>query len=62
MSSTDLCPNCLAATTALMEISRELRVVDYWRCETCGHVWTTHKDTAVVVHHVTPLRNLHLGR
>jgi len=30
-------------------------LVNSYRCERCGHVWTTTKDGTAIVKHVTPL-------
>ncbi len=30
-------------------------VVNYYRCQACGHVWTTDKKTNEIVSHITPL-------
>ena len=37
-----------------MEMSEHM-YVNYYRCETCKHIWTTDKETHTLIHHVTPL-------
>ena len=49
------CPACDKATPRLLDDSRRLAEVNYFRCEACGHVWTTNRYDGRVVHHVTPL-------
>ena len=49
------CPNCGAADSKRrLDFSDESRV-DYYRCESCGHVWTTSKEDSDPIYHVTPL-------
>ena len=48
------CPNCSAGSPRELEASR-FAVVNYYRCNECGHVWTTDKKTNEILSHVTPL-------
>ena len=48
------CPNCQTSTSRAMEMSEHM-YVNYYRCETCKHIWTTDKETHTLIHHVTPL-------
>ena len=49
------CPNCTAVTSRwLFEMSAAAKM-NWYRCEDCGHVWTTNKKTNEVSGHVTPL-------
>jgi hypothetical protein len=53
-----LCPECETHTTRqLMSLSID-SLVDYYRCDDCGHVFTTRKSTTDLLDHVTfdPLR------
>ena len=47
------CPACSKAAARLLDESSKYAVVNYCRCEACGHVWTTNRDNGSVVHHVT---------
>ena len=47
------CPACQTFTSPVL--LRDARV-DYYRCDQCGHVWTTTKDGTATVRHVTPLK------
>ena len=38
----------------LLNVSQDA-VVNYHRCRVCGHVWTTTKDDAIILKHVTTL-------
>ena len=49
------CPACDKPTARLLDDASKLAVVNYYRCEGCGHVWTTHRDNGHILHHVTPL-------
>jgi len=50
------CPNCGAETKRLLDFtSLASTEVNYYRCDTCGHVWTTKKDDSEPLRHVTPL-------
>jgi hypothetical protein len=49
------CPNCHATVARELKPPSDFAHVNYYRCERCGHVWTTTKDGARIVHHVTPL-------
>ena len=49
------CPACDTATARLLQDSSKLAWVNYYRCERCGHTWTTDKTTGVILNHVTPL-------
>ena len=50
------CPQCLKNTaTKLRGISRDA-YVDYYRCDRCGHVWTTEKGSDRPVSDITDAR------
>ena len=38
-----ICPKC-QAQGRLLEAASQDAVVEYYRCNTCGHVWTRDKD------------------
>src|SRR5262245_2454621 len=48
------CPACGRPTPRLLEEVSRHAIVKYYRCDSCGHVWTVHNTTGAV-HHVTPL-------
>ena len=51
------CPACGVETPRVIEAPTLFSLVNYYRCEHCGHVWTTDKnDHTKLIHHVTPLR------
>ena len=50
-----LCPACDKPTARPLHDASKLAYVNYYRCEGCGHVWTTSRYDEQVVHHVTPL-------
>jgi transposase-like protein len=53
-----MCPRCLKnAARKLRGISRDA-FVDYYRCDGCGHVWTTKKGADTLVNNVTDARVL----
>ena len=52
---TQPCPACHGPTTRRLDGASEDAYVNYYRCERCGHVWTTSKDDGSIVHHITPL-------
>ena len=49
------CPNCKADTPRELQASN-FATVNYYRCDECGHVWTTDKRTNAILEHITPLR------
>ena len=51
------CPQCDNRSPRLLETLSLTAKVDYYRCDGCGHVWTTRKGTPDTVHHVTPFKN-----
>jgi len=38
------CPLCLVAEAKFLPASSEAAVVNYYRCASCGHVWTVPKS------------------
>ena len=49
------CPACDLAKTLFLEGPSTDAHVYYFRCPRCGHVWTTDRDNAGFIRHVTPL-------
>ena len=49
------CPACSVASPQWLESTSKLADVNYYRCQGCGHVWTTNRDNGAILHHVTPL-------
>jgi hypothetical protein len=49
------CPACGRTTPKLQDDFIKYALVNYYRCEGCGHVWTTDRVTGAIVKHVTPL-------
>jgi hypothetical protein len=49
------CPSCDKPTPRLLDAPTQFAEVNYYRCDHCGHVWTTDKLTGNLLHHVTPL-------
>ena len=37
------CPHCQATDCRLLAFNSAISYVDYFRCPTCGHVWTEPK-------------------
>ena len=50
------CPNCGAIVARALDAASQDAHVNYYRCQSCGHIWTTTKDGSAIVRHVTPLR------
>jgi uncharacterized Zn finger protein len=51
---TTACPVCRAPAPRLLSVLSELSAaVNYYRCESCGHVWTVTKDGTRIVTTVT---------
>ena len=50
------CPACNTVTPKLLDETSKGAYVNYYRCGSCGHVWTTTKDGSEIVQHVTPLK------
>jgi hypothetical protein len=50
-----LCPTCEKPTQRKLDGPSDFATVNYYRCEGCGHVWTTSKKDGSIVTHVTPL-------
>jgi len=48
------CPRCGELTSRRLDMPVNA-LVNYYRCATCGHVWTTDPKTDEVVTHITPL-------
>jgi hypothetical protein len=52
----DLCPKCLKPEPKWLESTSAMAVVNYYRCDGCGHVWHIPKaepdarPTSVTVH------------
>src|SRR4029453_7395290 len=38
------CPQCARMAVRKRDASSEYAIVNYYRCDLCGHVWTTLKD------------------
>ena len=53
--SSKRCPDCSWAHPRLLESSR-LTAVDNYCCASCGHVWTSDKETGAFLQHVTTPR------
>jgi Zn ribbon nucleic-acid-binding protein len=51
-ASPAFCPHCQIPSPKLMDMSRECSV-DYYRCESCSHVWTVDRVTGQFIQHVT---------
>jgi uncharacterized Zn finger protein len=51
------CPGCHTTTTRWLEGSSDGSIVDYYRCDTCGQVWTVSK-----VHPQAPPKTVVRGR
>ena len=49
------CPSCSRPANLVNGVNTD-RFDDFYRCETCGHVWTTAKDETTTLLHVTPLK------
>jgi hypothetical protein len=49
------CPSCYRPAKLVNGVSTG-RFVDFYRCEDCGHVWTTNKDGTTTLLHITPLK------
>ncbi len=47
------CPSCGVETPRKLDAVSDHAHVNYYRCPACGHVWTTTKDGAVILSHVT---------
>ena len=46
------CPVC-GGERRLLKASTDLASVKYYRCDACGHVWTTKKGNSDMITHVT---------
>jgi len=53
------CPNCGTMTPRRLAHSSDGANVNYYKCASCGHVWTVDKRNPDVVRHVTPLEDAH---
>jgi len=42
--ATQSCPKCDAPNQSLLESASKHAYVNYYRCPTCGHIWTLPKD------------------
>ena len=49
------CPSCYRPAELVNGVNTD-RFDDFYRCEACGHVWTTSKDGTITLRHVTPLK------
>jgi uncharacterized Zn finger protein len=49
------CPACHEQTPRHLDETSKQAVVHYYRCLSCGHVWTVNKDNPSIVANVTPL-------
>jgi len=47
-----LCPNCQTQGRLLDHVSKDT-VVEYYRCETCSHIWTHDKVNHTITRNVT---------
>jgi hypothetical protein len=47
------CPQCRALAPRLLEEPSKDAIVWYYRCTSCGHVWTVSKDGKETVRDVT---------
>jgi hypothetical protein len=49
------CPQC-----ASLDIDRQgtavYSLIDYYRCQFCGHVWSVNRTTGETIQHVPPLK------
>lgn len=50
------CPNCGSTAVRTIPVASNSTHVSYYRCDVCGHVWTTTRDGARIISHVTPLK------
>jgi len=50
------CPSCSTETPRLLGAPSQYARVNYYRCQHCGHVWTTDKNDSNIVTHVTLLK------
>ena len=53
-------PACSAQTPRHLHLTSDMAHVNYYRCETCGHIWTINKHDPSKVTHVTPLPDVSL--
>jgi hypothetical protein len=49
------CPACYHQTPRHLHDTSTEAIVNYYRCLTCGHIWTIHKLNPAIVTNVTPL-------
>lgn len=49
-----LCPNCRVRGRLLEQTSKDA-LVEYYRCDKCGHVWTHDKRDPERIEHITEL-------
>lgn len=47
------CPNCGNRAPRWLEAPSEIAVANYYRCDSCKHVFTVAKDGSGKMHHVT---------
>ena len=52
MNDTRQCPKCQHPSVIQLQIS-EIAWVEYYRCDSCGHVWTAPKDGVGPIRDVT---------
>lgn len=56
------CPGCGTETPRKLDAASQQARVNYYRCPTCGHVWTTTKDGGAILDHVTPAPSIDTER
>jgi uncharacterized Zn finger protein len=49
------CPACGQQTPRHLHETSKIAHVNYFRCDSCGHIWTTSKQDGSLVNHITPL-------
>jgi hypothetical protein len=49
-----LCPVCHNSTPRSLQALNQFAYVNYYYCPVCHHIWTTPKDDAGKVTHITP--------
>ena len=49
------CPACARPTPRTLDATNRIAYVNYYSCESCGHIWTTSRQTGEFLRHITPL-------
>jgi hypothetical protein len=49
------CPACNRPAPRLLAAATKIATVNIYQCASCGHLWTTDKDTDEFVRSITPL-------